>query len=58
MTNDAYRQLMKHAHRLAMDGHCELAQMLRDAIKDARRYSVARAAELGYKLAALSREGK
>lgn len=21
MTDDAYRQLMKHAHRLAMDGH-------------------------------------
>ena len=39
MTNDAYRQLMKHAHRLAMDGHGELAQMLRDAITDARRYS-------------------
>lgn len=25
MTDDAYRQLMKHAHRLAMDGHGELA---------------------------------
>jgi hypothetical protein len=29
---------MKHAHRLAMDDHGELAQMLRDAITDARRY--------------------
>jgi hypothetical protein len=41
MTDDAFRQLMKHAHRLAMDGHGELAQMLRDAIMDARRYSAA-----------------
>lgn len=39
MTDDAYRQLMKHAHRLAMDGHGELAQLLRDAMTDAQRYS-------------------
>src|SRR5574343_1821052 len=39
MTDDAYRQLMKHAHRLAMDGHGELAQFLRDAMTDAQRYS-------------------
>lgn len=32
LTDDAYRQLMKHAHRLANDGHGELAQYLRDAI--------------------------
>jgi hypothetical protein len=32
ISEDAYRQLMKHAHRLAMDGHSELAQHLRDAI--------------------------
>ena len=32
ISEDAYRQLMKHAHRLAMDGHGELAQYLRDAI--------------------------
>ena len=38
MTDDAFRQLMKHAHRLAMDGHGELAQMLRDTLMDARRY--------------------
>ncbi len=38
MTDDAYRQLMKHAHRLAMDGHGELAQFLRDAMADAQRY--------------------
>jgi hypothetical protein len=31
----AYQQLMKHAHRLAMDGHGELAQYLRDAIEEA-----------------------
>jgi hypothetical protein len=29
---------MKHAGRLAMDGHGELAQFLRDAITDAARY--------------------
>lgn len=39
MTDDAYRQLMKHAHRLAMDGHGELAQFLRDAMIDAQRYA-------------------
>lgn len=39
MTDEAYRQLMKHAHRLAMDGHGELAQLLRDAMTDAQRYS-------------------
>ena len=39
MTDDAYRQLMKHAHRLAMDGHGELAQFLRDAMTDAQRYA-------------------
>lgn len=39
MTDDAYRQLMKHAHRLAMDGHGELAQYLRDAMNDAQRYA-------------------
>jgi hypothetical protein len=39
MTDDAYRQLMKHAHRLAMDGHGELAQFMRDAITDAQRYA-------------------
>ncbi|WP_273704137.1 hypothetical protein [Candidatus Accumulibacter vicinus] len=39
VTDDAYRQLMKHAHRLAMDGHGELAQFLRDAMTDAQRYS-------------------
>src|SRR5574343_756875 len=39
MTDAAYRQLMKHAHRLAMDGHGELAQFLRDAMTDAQRYS-------------------
>lgn len=32
LTDEAYRQLMKHAHRLANDGHGELAQYLRDAI--------------------------
>lgn len=32
LTDGAYRQLMKHAHRLANDGHGELAQYLRDAI--------------------------
>ena len=32
ISDDAYRQLMRHAHRLAMDGHGELAQHLRDAI--------------------------
>ena len=35
MSDDAYRQLMKHARRLAMDGHGELAQMLRDALSAA-----------------------
>ena len=39
MTDDAYRQLMKHAHRLAMDGHGELAQFLRDAMTNAQRYA-------------------
>lgn len=39
MTDDAYRQLMKHAHRLAMDGHGELAQFLRDAMTDAERFT-------------------
>lgn len=38
MTDDAYRQLMKHAHRLAMDGHGELAQFLRDALNEATRH--------------------
>ena len=38
MTDDAYRQLMKHAHRLAMDGHGELAQFLRDAVNEATRH--------------------
>lgn len=38
MTDDTYRQLMKHAHRLATDGHEELAQFLRDAMADAERY--------------------
>jgi hypothetical protein len=38
MTDDAYSKLMKHAHRLAMDGQGELAQLLRDAMTDARRY--------------------
>ena len=38
MTDDAYRQLMKHAHRLAMDGHGELAQFLRVASTHARNY--------------------
>ena len=32
MTDDGYRQLMKHAKRLAQEGHGELAQHLRDAI--------------------------
>jgi len=32
LTDDGYRQLMKHAKRLAQDGHGELAQHLRDAI--------------------------
>jgi hypothetical protein len=35
MIDAAYQQLMKHAHRLAMDGHGELAQYLRDAIEEA-----------------------
>jgi hypothetical protein len=35
MTDAAFQQLMKHAHRLAMDGHGELAQHLRDAIDEA-----------------------
>lgn len=39
MTDDAYSKLMKHAHRLAMDGHGELAQFLRDAMTDAQRYA-------------------
>jgi len=43
MRDDAYSQLMKHAHRLAMDGHGELAQFLRDAMTDARRYAWLRA---------------
>lgn len=38
MTDDAYRQLMKHAARLAMTDHGELAQHLRDAIDNSRRY--------------------
>lgn len=32
LTDDGYRQLMKHAKRLAQEGHGELAQHLRDAI--------------------------
>ena len=32
LTDDGYRQLMKHAQRLAQSGHGELAQHLRDAI--------------------------
>ena len=39
MTDDAYIQLMKCAHLLAMDGHGELAQFLRDAMTDAQRYA-------------------
>jgi hypothetical protein len=35
---DAYRQLMKHAQRLAQSGHGELAQFLRDTLEDAARY--------------------
>jgi hypothetical protein len=36
MIDAAHQQLMKHARRLAMDGHGELAQYLRDAIEEAR----------------------
>jgi hypothetical protein len=36
MIDTAYQQLTKHAHRLAMEGHSELAQYLRDAIEEAR----------------------
>lgn len=43
MTADAYRQLMKHAARLAMTGHGEIAQHLRDAIDNSVRYSWLRA---------------
>lgn len=32
LTDNGYQQLMKHACRLAQDGHGELAQHLRDAI--------------------------
>ena len=32
LTDDGYRQLMKHAQRLAQSGHDELAQHLRDMI--------------------------
>lgn len=39
MTDDACRQLMKHAARLAMTGHGELAQYLRDAIDNSARYA-------------------
>ena len=35
MIDAAYQQLLKHAHRLAMDGHEELAKYLRDAIDQA-----------------------
>jgi hypothetical protein len=35
MIDAAHQQLMKHAHRLAMDGHGDLAQYLRDAIEEA-----------------------
>lgn len=38
MTDDAYRQLMRHAHRLAMDWHGELAQFLRDALEATVRH--------------------
>lgn len=34
-----YARLMKLAHDLAMDGHGELAQFLRDAMTDAQRYA-------------------
>lgn len=43
MNDDAYRLLMKHAARLAMTGHAELAQYLRDAIDNSTRYSWLRA---------------
>ena len=36
MIDAAHQQLMKHARRLAMGGHGELAQYLRDAIEEAR----------------------
>jgi hypothetical protein len=36
MIDSAYQQLMKHAHRLAMEGHDELAQHLRNAVEEAR----------------------
>ena len=39
MTDGAYRQLMKHAARLAMTGHENLAQHLRDAIDNSARYA-------------------
>lgn len=32
LNDDGYRQLMKHAQRLAQSGHDELAQHLRDMI--------------------------
>lgn len=38
MNDDEARQLMKLARRLAMDGHGELAQFLRDCTDDARRF--------------------
>ena len=31
LTDNGYQQLIKHARRLAQDGHGELAQHLRDA---------------------------
>lgn len=42
MTDDAHRQLIKHAARLAMTDRGELAQLLRDAIDGAQRYSFLR----------------
>jgi hypothetical protein len=42
MDQHAYRALMQHAHRVAMDGHGELAQQLRDAITAARQHDLAR----------------
>ena len=44
LTDNGYQQLMKHACRLAQDGHGELAQHLRDAIDLRARIDAAPAA--------------
>lgn len=46
LTDNGYQQLMKHACRLAQDGHGELAQHLRDAIDLRARIDSAPAAEV------------